>query len=204
MNLKVPLAPSAPPPFADAAQDLARRLDHVLDTLLLLIAARFRVLGGVTVPFWNRVSRVRQRLAFRLARLIVAASRGGGRVARASGASRPGRPGGRPLAGLPRGRGWLVAVLGNEAACVAGVLGAVLRDPAVGEVLTLPTIARALRPICHVLGVALPAVLQPKPAVPRAARASVPPREPGEPPAVAAPIPSRTAPGPPISAFRIA
>ncbi len=51
------------------AQAFAARLDSVLDRLLLLVAARFRILGPVTVPLWSHISRARQRLARLLANL---------------------------------------------------------------------------------------------------------------------------------------
>ena len=46
-----------------APSELTQQLDTILASVLLLIAAQFRILGIITVPLWNRISRSRQRLA---------------------------------------------------------------------------------------------------------------------------------------------
>ena len=52
-----------------APSELTQQLDTILASVLLLIAAQFRILGIITVPLWNRISRSRQRLARLLAHL---------------------------------------------------------------------------------------------------------------------------------------
>ena len=146
------------------AQAFAARIDGVLDRLLLLIAARFRILGPVTVPLWNRVSRARQRLARLLAnlaagRLPLPRAASGTRASKAT----PRTP--RIPLGIPRGRAWLVNAIGWEAAGFREQLASVLRDPAVPATLAAsPGAARTIRGLCHLLGVTLPEPLRPAPA----------------------------------------
>jgi len=159
VNIFASPAPSAAP-HPDTVHDLARRLDLVLGALLLLVAARFLVLGRFTVPLWSRISRARRRLAARLARLAAGLGVSGVRAAR------PGRAGGPPPAYLPRRRGWLVAVLGHEAASLAAQLQALFRDPAIAAALAAsPAISRALRPLCRLVGANMPPAPMASPAV---------------------------------------
>ncbi len=169
-------APGWHPPTQNAAhpdsvRDLAARLDSILGGLLLLIAAQFRRLGPLTLPLWIRISRARQRLGRLLARLA------DGTLPK-PGKPRPGRPGGPPAAKLPRGQAWLVAILGYHAAGRSAQLNTLLADPAIAAAIAgAPphahvAIARTLRPLCRLLGVDLPAVLQ----LPKRLRKSRPPR----------------------------
>ncbi len=141
------------------AQALAARLDSVLDRLLLLVAARFRILGPVTVPLWSHISRARQRLARLFANLAA------GRLprVRARCVATP-RKGGPRRNDIPRGRSWLVNVIGYEAAGFREQLASVLRDPAAPATLAAsPGAARTIRALCHLLGVTLPDALRPPP-----------------------------------------
>ncbi len=169
MNASPPLAEPVHP-----AKVLAVRVDAILDALNLLVAARFRDLGGLTVPLWKRIARARQRLAALLALLAA-----GGLPRR--GVSRPGRRGGAPPPRFPRRWNWLVEVLGYQAANYAQGLRAALHEPAVQSTLAAtPGIGRTLRPLCRMLGVALPPALRPPPSAP-------------PPPAPSPPTPSRSA-----------
>ncbi|MCC6718303.1 MAG: hypothetical protein IT555_10490 [Acetobacteraceae bacterium] len=176
MNAPSPLTPVVPDP---PAQLLAGRIDGILASLLLYIAARFRSLGSHTLPLWNRVSRARRRLA-RLLALLAA-----GRLPRTS-APRPGRPGGPRGPYISHRQAWLLHALRDDpmrhdAANLASQLDHLLRDPATQSLLAaappqaLKSLGRTLRPLCRLLGIPAPAPLQPPPPPPRPAR---PPRPP--------------------------
>jgi len=206
--MSAPPAPTRTCPNADMAV-LAARLDGILGHVLLLVAAKFRILGILTVPLWGRLSRARQRLARQLAALAA------GRLPRRRiGAPDPrARQGARPEARIPNGRIWLVARLGYEAAIFGSQIEFALRDPQMLAALTqataaAPAIARTLRPICRMLGVPLPDCLKPpprpkrpKPAAPEpAAPESAPPESAPKPPPPSPPAPPAT-PDRPLPAY---
>ena len=173
----MPQAPRQAPDFATAS-DFSRNLGIVLGLLAALVAARFRVpgLAPFTNLLWRRITRVRLRVQ-RLMALLAA-----GCLPRPR---KSGRGGGVRRAGvvvLPRGQGWLVGVLGWEAAGYGSQLATLLADPAVVALLAqVPAAARLLRPITRMLTV-VPS-RPPRPA--RAAaggRSAVPPGPPQYPP----------------------
>jgi hypothetical protein len=152
---KIPSVTAAPatPRAHPAAAQIAARFDALFAPLLLLIAARFRILGPVTVPLWTRLNRARQRLA----RLLACLAAGPLPPPRAPATPRAPRTprGSSPPVRLPAGRGWLLAVLRHEAAVFTGRLEALLADPEVQSVLAAaPQAARILRPIARSLGCA--------------------------------------------------
>ncbi len=167
-----------------APSELARRLDAILASVLLLVAAQFRVLGLVTGPLWNRISRSRQRLARLLAHLVA------GRLPRIRAprvqtrpATPPAEPNGAAIMPVPARRLWLVIKLGYHAAGFGSQLNTLLHVPGVAETLAAsPGAVRTLRPLCRLLGVDLPPALRmpPRPEKPRPVVASPvrPPRPP--------------------------
>lgn len=156
--------PNGPGALPGAAA-LAQHLDLILNGLLIVVAAHFRVLAHFTLPAWTRISRARQRLARLLARLA------NGTYPR----PRPARPeasprkGGPPAPYVPRGKLWLIAKIGYQAAGRGAQIQYLLDDPQTRAVLdaapahAVAAIARALRPICRILGITLPPQLQPPP-----------------------------------------
>ena len=151
----------APPDLSDPAAshpaaEIARRLDAILFPLLALVAAHFRILGALTLPVWSRISRTRQRLARLLGHLA------------AGDAPRPPRPRAaahRSGARAPfpnRRHGWLGMMLDHNARSLASQLDHLLQQPGVAETLAAsPGATRTLRPLCRMLGVALPQALRP-------------------------------------------
>jgi len=79
---------------------------------------------------------------------------------------RPGRPSGPHSSLLPRGRFWLIGVLGYEAAGLASQLQALLAEPAAAALLAeVPAAGRILRPIARMLAIgATSRPARPKPA----------------------------------------
>ena len=163
-------APSIPPPKGSGALPgaalLAQRLDEILDGLLKVIAAHFRVLAEFILPAWGRVSRARQRLARLLARLAAGTYPGPRRPDARK------RQGGPPAPYAPQSKLWLVRKIGYQAAGRGSQLQFLLDDPQTRALLdaapphAVAAIARALRPICRTLGVDLPPELQPPPKAP--------------------------------------
>ncbi|MCC6717796.1 MAG: hypothetical protein IT555_07930 [Acetobacteraceae bacterium] len=187
--------PATTPTQEHPAQSLAARLNAILTGLAGLLFLHLRVPFIVTLC--NRISRARQRLVTLLARLAA------GRAPRRR-TPRPGQKGGPPSAPIPRGRAWVFRALHDDArhnvAAHAAQLEFLLHDPATAALLAAapPTalngLARTLRPLCHLLGVALPAALRP-PAPPPAS----PPRRPRPRPR---PRPSTPAPPPETTPYR--
>ena len=166
------------------APNLADRLGAILAPLLILVAARFRTLGPLTVPLWRHLARAQQRLACLIA--LLAAGRYRPRLRDQSG--RPARP--TVPHHFPRHHAWLIRALGSEAAIHAARLQTILADPATANLLaTTPAAARILRPLCHMLG--LPPL--PKPPAPRQA-APPPPHPHGRAPRAKTPRPASRAP----------
>jgi hypothetical protein len=166
-----------PAPVQAYAPDLARRVGIILAALAALVARRFLRqphLAALIIPLWTRI----QRAARRFERLMAHLAAGRLPLPRRSGAPPSGSPrrGGPHHADtLPTGRGWLVAVLGHEAAACATQLQFLLAEPAAVELLALaPTARRILRPIARMLAVGAFA-LRPRPA--RVAPVAEPRRE---------------------------
>lgn len=182
-------APRIPPPNGPGAlpgaEGLAERLDLILNGLLIVVAAHFRVLAHFTLPAWTRISRARQRLARLLARL----ANGTYPRPRLARPEAPSRKRGPPAPYVPRGKLWLIARIGYQAAGRGAQIQHLLDDPQTRAVLdaapahAVAAIARALRPICRTLGVTLPPQLQPpsrpqpapKPRAPKPPRPKLPP-----------------------------
>ena len=136
------LSPSLPPA---TAPDLARRLGLILAALAGLVAARFLrrpELAGLIVPLWRRLTHVARRFE----RAAVAVPR---RVR-----VRAARVGGRKLGvRLPGAQGWLVRVLGYEAAGYGSQLAHLLDDAEMRALIAaVPGVGRVLRPVCWMLG----------------------------------------------------
>lgn len=169
-----------PHPPVTAAAPLAAAFANILCELAFLLAARARELAGFALLLQARVTRTSHRLA---AILALAARGRAPRVRR----HRPGRPSGPRPVPAPRRRQWLIETLGYQAAAHASQLRHLLEAPdtraalAAAPPATRLAAARALRPLCHLLGVDLPPVLEragppppprrrrPRPRMPRAA-----------------------------------
>jgi hypothetical protein len=189
-----------PPPAALAAFD--QRLTAILMALRPLIAHHFLrhswVPNAIAVPLWNRIG----RYAARLSRLIA--------LVAANTLPKPCRPRPRPMPAqpaerarkphppIPRHHGWMLAAMGWHVAGYRNQLETLLAAPeAAGFLAAAPNAGRLLRPICHMLGIDVPALRRP----PRPRRQSCPrprtiPRL--EPTPEPAPEP---APGPPVRPF---
>ena len=155
--------PGTTPSAAHPAAQLAARLTPVILALLVLVAAKFRILGDTTTPLWNRISRIRQRLS-RLLEAVAQGRRPRQRKPTPIPSPRKCQPTPRPPMPHPNLHGWLVAKLGWEAAAYTSQLQHVLEDPqaqsALADAIALsPGIARNLRPLCRLLGVPLPPCL---------------------------------------------
>lgn len=140
---------SAAAPFTptDAAPESVRRFGLILARLAATVAWRFLrepALVALIVPLWNWLNRAVRRLERAMTGPAVA------RAAVAKQARGPRAQGVR----LPGGRGWLVRVLGHEAAASASQLQHLLNDPEMQAMLVaLPAVGRVLRPVCRMLGV---------------------------------------------------
>ena len=161
------------------ATALAERLEGILASIARLIFGRVFFLGDLAARLHNRVGSVRRRLAALLAHLAA------GTLPRQR-APRPGQSGGPPIPYVSRRSTWVITTFGHHAAGYASQLQFLLNDPA-----TLATLAaappaaqksasRILRPLCHILGVTLPPILQTsappaRPRIPRPIRPRTPP-----------------------------
>ena len=156
MEQAAPVPASPPPP------SLATRVASIFVGLLTLIANRAPALGALTWPLHTRITRVRNRFV-RLLTLLAA-----GRVPRLR-APETSRNGGPPPARIPTRKLWLVATLGYQAAGYASQLQHLLDDPETLALLAAAppharaSAARTLRPLARIIGVTLPAMLQPPP-----------------------------------------
>ena len=164
----MPLAPP-PLPIQAYAPEFARRFRLIMSALLAVIGRRLGRdprFATIIWPLWNRCNRTAnrfQRLMAHLAAGTLPKPRTP-REPREPGA--PTRSGGphRPADRLPRGNGWLVRVLGYEAAGLASQLSALLSEPGVAELLALaPTAGRSLNPVKRLLGVGEYVIRQPRP-----------------------------------------
>ena len=158
---------------------LAFRLESIITPLRHLIYLRFALLGAFFLPLHARLGSTLRRLTRLLTRLATG-SYPSPRPAR------PGRPSGKPPIGLPQRHAWVIAILGYQAAGYASQLEHLLRDPATLAVLAAApphaqaAAARTLRPLCHMLGIPVPTILQPppRPAAPPKPRPEKPPPPP--------------------------
>jgi hypothetical protein len=156
---KVMNAYATPFGLPDTAPEVARRFAVIMAGLGALIARRFLKmphLTGFTLLLWGRLNRAVQRLHRALARPVGKVRAPRVPVDRDDDEMRV-----RPVS-LPAGRGWIVRELGWEAAAYKGHLEILLADPAMLAALAAtPGAARILRPICRMLGVAMPVVEPP-------------------------------------------
>jgi hypothetical protein len=138
--------PAIPAPVSAYAPEFARRLGIILRLLAALVArrlAREPRFIALVVPLWRRINRATSRFE----RLMAGLAAGRLPKRRRSGHGGPRQP--NPL---PRGRGWLVRVLGHEAAGCASQLQALLAEPEAAELLALvPAAARIIRPVGRML-----------------------------------------------------
>ena len=178
MTVAPPL-PSAP---ADALAR-ARQVGVILAAVAALIARRFLrepKLLVLIVPLWGWLGRTARRFerAVTQVRPVRTASPRGVRVDVPTSAR-------VPRVRFPGGRGWLVRVLGYEAAGYGSQLQHALDAPEMQALLAaMPHAARVLRPVCRMLGVAMTPAAKAAEAVravivrPERARAPVRPRRP--------------------------
>jgi hypothetical protein len=138
--------PAIPAPVSAYAPEFARRLGIILRMLAAIVARRLAREPGfiaLVVPLWRRINRATCRFERLMAGLAA------GRLPKPS---RSGHSGPRQPNPLPRGRGWLVRVLGHEAAGCASQLQALLAEPEAAELLALvPAAAGIIRPIGRML-----------------------------------------------------
>src|ERR1039458_2732251 len=126
------------------APDFARRFALIMTALAAIIGRRMGRdprFVSVIVPLWNRIN----RLARRFERLMAGFVAGKLRQPRQPGAPRPGGP---HASVLPRGRFWLIRVLGYEACGCASQLEALLAEAAAVALLAeVPAAGRIIRPL---------------------------------------------------------
>jgi hypothetical protein len=138
--------PAIPAPVSAYAPEFARRLGIIFRMLAAIVArrlAREPRFIALVVPLWRRINRATRRFE----RLMVSLAAG-----RLPKPSRFGHGGPRQPNPLPRGRGWLVRVLGHEAAGCASQLQALLAEPeAAGLLALVPAAARIIRPLGRML-----------------------------------------------------
>jgi hypothetical protein len=138
--------PAIPAPVSAYAPEFARRLGIILRMLAAIVArrlAREPRFIALVVPLWRRINRA----TIRFERLMAGLAAG-----RLPKPSRSGHGGSRQPNPLPCGRGWLVRVLGHEAAGCASQLQALLAEPeAAGLLALVPAAARIIRPLGRML-----------------------------------------------------
>ena len=143
------------PGLPTTAPELVRRFGVIMAALAVVVAQRFvRVpaLVALNVPLWSWLSRTVQRFVRSVGRPIVV------RAARARGDRAPRARGLR----LPSRRGWLLHTLGWEVAVFGSQLETLLAEPDMQALLAArPGLGRLLRPLCRMLGVAVPALALP-------------------------------------------
>ena len=175
MNIKAlntnPSARRPPGIPLPGASDLSARLVAILHSVTSLIFARHYLFAALAIPLNNRFARASRRLATLLARLANGTFRAHKHTPKS------GTKGGPPPINLPRRRAWLVVKLGYHVAGFGSQLEHLLHDPQTQATLAaappeaLKSLARTLRPLCRLLGTALPPILQPPPSPPRPPRA---------------------------------
>jgi hypothetical protein len=151
------IAPTLPP-LPTTAPEMARRFGVIMAALAVVVAQRFvraPALVALNVPLWSWLSRTVQRFVRSVGRPAVV------RAARASRAGRETAPRARGVR-LPSRRGWLLHTLGWEVAVYGSQLETLLAEPDMRALLAArPGIARLLRPLCRMLGVAAPELALP-------------------------------------------
>ena len=151
-------ASSEPFGLPNTAPEMARRFGMIMAGLGALIARRFLKmphLSGFTLLLWGRLNRAVRRFH----RALILPPRKVRAVLARADRGEDGRP---RAVSLPAGRGWIVRELGWEAAAYRAHLEILLADPATQAALAArPELGRILRPICRILGVAMPAVAEP-------------------------------------------
>ena len=170
-----------PIPLPDGAAPLAVRLAGILLGLIRVIAFRFprTSRAAVALPLCLYISRTGRRLVRAVARAAAPAR---------PRKPRPGRRSGSLPVRLPTRHGWLLHDLRHEAAVWRNQLEALLEtDEAKTFLQAVPTAARLLRPLCHMLALK-PAILRqppppppPDPAPQAAAEPVAPPPRPLQP-----------------------
>ena len=155
--------PSTLPPLPAAAPEMARRFGVIMAALAVVVAQRFvraPALVALNVPLWSWLSRTVQRFA-RLVGQRAVGRPAVVRAARASSARRETAPRARGLR-LPSRRGWLLHTLGWEVAVYGSQLETLLAEPDMQALLAArPGMARLMRPLCRMLGVAAPGLALP-------------------------------------------
>ena len=158
-----------PAPVQACAPDLARRVGLILAALAALVARRFPGqprLAAFIIPLWTRLNRAARRFERLMARLAA------GVLPKPRASGRHGGP--RSAIALPAGRGWLIRILGHEAAAYAYQLQTLLAEPAVAELLAqAPAAQRILRPLTRMLAIGAFA-FRPRPARVAAPKAASP------------------------------
>ena len=129
------------------------RFSVILEGLCRAVAARIAgraMSAAVIVLVWQRIRQVERRLLGMLARFRAGRLRIGRAAGVRTGLGR--RSGGS--AGLPRGFGWLLALVPHEAAGFAGQLRVVLAEPEMAALIAAaPQARRVLGPLCRMLGI---------------------------------------------------
>ena len=137
------------PAIAALAPELAARVGQIMENLKKLIARRFLKMPlfyPLLMPLWKRLNAIQRRLK-RAMELHGAVPR-----ARKSRAGQERRVRDAAAVVLPRNFGWLIRVLGWEAAGYAGHLEHLLQQPEVAAVMdACPRARRVLRPIARML-----------------------------------------------------
>ena len=190
MSDPTPLAPVAVPPLP--AEEIARQIQLIIGGILVQVSLFARAFGILALPLHHRINRAGQRLARLLLRIAA------GRIPpapRPRDPATPARPGGPPAIRFSRRRAWIIHHTGHHTAAHASQLQYLLHDPATLATLqaipphALASAARTLRPLCRLLGIPLPEILQPPPRPPAPPKPPRPARpKPEKPPPLRSPL----------------
>jgi hypothetical protein len=162
------------PELRAAATLLAARFDAVITAFLPAIGLFQRWFQPHVLTVYNRFARARRRLASVMARLAA------GKLKTRVRAPRQRAP--REQIRLPQGRGWLHRAFAKDTARlhVANFhriqLETLLNEPGFAPLLATPQAARILRPLCRMLGLAVPSLPKLPPRKPRAPKPRKPRR----------------------------
>ena len=171
--------PRTPPQETNAEDTLVFRLDIILTALRQLISTNWPIIGALYLPLHARLVRGHRRLA----RLFTRLATGQYPAPRAK---RPNRASGPRGVYIPRAKSWLIIKFGYHAAGRASQLNHLLHAPETLALLAAAPphaqaeAARILRPLCRMLGIPLPPMLQPppRPPAPPKPKPTKPPRPP--------------------------